>query len=191
MWETKVWSLALEDPWRRAWQSTPVFLPRESHGQRSLAGYVLGVAYSWTQLRPCSSQQKYLHPASKWGKREEGWFYRAFCGWACRWCPWLLHSFHGLELSHRLRLTAGETSSVSAVCPGGKKDSKFTDHLKAFLRTHHKWFDHSLPCEPSPNDLFPMVGCRRFCISIEEKQSSLLWWVCFVFSFHWFYFWCM
>ena len=25
-------------PWRRAWQRTPVFLPGESHGQRSLAG---------------------------------------------------------------------------------------------------------------------------------------------------------
>ena len=25
--------------WRKAWQPTPVFLPRESHGQRSLAGY--------------------------------------------------------------------------------------------------------------------------------------------------------
>ena len=25
--------------WRRAWQPTPVFLPGESHGQRSLAGY--------------------------------------------------------------------------------------------------------------------------------------------------------
>ena len=25
-------------PWRRAWQLTPVFLPGESHGQRSLAG---------------------------------------------------------------------------------------------------------------------------------------------------------
>ena len=25
--------------WRRAWQPTPVFLPKESHGQRSLAGY--------------------------------------------------------------------------------------------------------------------------------------------------------
>ena len=25
-------------PWKRAWQSTPVFLPRESHGQRSLVG---------------------------------------------------------------------------------------------------------------------------------------------------------
>ena len=26
-------------PWREAWQPTPVFLPGESHGQRSLAGY--------------------------------------------------------------------------------------------------------------------------------------------------------
>ena len=26
-------------PWRRAWQPTPVFLPGESHGQRSLMGY--------------------------------------------------------------------------------------------------------------------------------------------------------
>ena len=26
-------------PWRRAWQFTPVFLLRESHGQRSLVGY--------------------------------------------------------------------------------------------------------------------------------------------------------
>ena len=25
--------------WRRAWQPTPIFLPGESHGQRSLAGY--------------------------------------------------------------------------------------------------------------------------------------------------------
>ena len=28
-------------PWRRAWQLTPVFLPEESHGQRSLVGYSL------------------------------------------------------------------------------------------------------------------------------------------------------
>ena len=37
--ETQVQSLCLEDPWRRAWQPTPVFLPGEFHGQRSLAGY--------------------------------------------------------------------------------------------------------------------------------------------------------
>ena len=28
-------------PWRRSWQATPVFLPGESHGQSSLAGYSL------------------------------------------------------------------------------------------------------------------------------------------------------
>ena len=27
-------------PWRRAWQPTPVFLPGESEGQRSLSGTV-------------------------------------------------------------------------------------------------------------------------------------------------------
>ena len=32
-------SLGWEDPLRRAWQPTPVFLPGESHGQRSLAGH--------------------------------------------------------------------------------------------------------------------------------------------------------
>ena len=26
-------------PWRRAWQPTPVFLPGESHGQRSVSDY--------------------------------------------------------------------------------------------------------------------------------------------------------
>ena len=39
MWETWVWSLGWEDPWKRAWQPTPVFFPEESHGQRSLVGY--------------------------------------------------------------------------------------------------------------------------------------------------------
>ena len=29
-------------PWRTAWQPTPVFLPGESHGQRSLVGVRVG-----------------------------------------------------------------------------------------------------------------------------------------------------
>ena len=31
--------LGLERSWRREWQPTSIFLPGESHGQRSLAGY--------------------------------------------------------------------------------------------------------------------------------------------------------
>ena len=34
-------SWVMKIPWRRSWQPTPVFLPRESHRQRSLAGYSL------------------------------------------------------------------------------------------------------------------------------------------------------
>ena len=31
-------------PWRRKWQSTPIFLPRKSHGQRSLGAIAHGIA---------------------------------------------------------------------------------------------------------------------------------------------------
>ena len=40
--------------WRRAWQLTPVFLPEESQGQRSLAGTVHKVAKSQTWLKQLS-----------------------------------------------------------------------------------------------------------------------------------------
>ena len=38
MWETRVQSLGQKIPWKREWQPTPVFLPGESPGWRSLAG---------------------------------------------------------------------------------------------------------------------------------------------------------
>ena len=39
MLETQVCSLCRADPLEKVWQPTPVFLPGESHRQRSLAGY--------------------------------------------------------------------------------------------------------------------------------------------------------
>ena len=33
-------------PWRRAWRPSPVFLPGETHGQRSLAGHRRSLLYS-------------------------------------------------------------------------------------------------------------------------------------------------
>ena len=39
MHETWVRPLGGNVPWRRAWQPTLAFLPRASHGQRSLVGY--------------------------------------------------------------------------------------------------------------------------------------------------------
>ena len=37
--KTWAWSWVGKILWRREWQSTPVFLPRESYGQRSLVDY--------------------------------------------------------------------------------------------------------------------------------------------------------
>ena len=37
-------------PWKRKWQPTPVFLPGESHEQRSWWAVVHGVVKSWTRL---------------------------------------------------------------------------------------------------------------------------------------------
>ena len=48
--ETQAQSLCRGIPWKRAWQPTPGFLPGESHGQRSLAGYSLWGHKSRTQL---------------------------------------------------------------------------------------------------------------------------------------------
>ena len=43
-------------PWRRAWQPTPVFLPGESHRQRSLAATVQRITKSRAQLKRLSTQ---------------------------------------------------------------------------------------------------------------------------------------
>ena len=56
-------------PWRRAWQLTPVFLPGESHGQRSLVGYSLWghrVGHDWlgntfTTHRDCPKDWKTIN----------------------------------------------------------------------------------------------------------------------------------
>ena len=47
-----VWKM----PWRTAWPRTPVFLPGESHGQRTLWATVHRVANSQTQLKQLSTR---------------------------------------------------------------------------------------------------------------------------------------
>ena len=56
--------------WRRKWQPNPVFLPGESHGQRSLVGYIVHrVTKSWTQLKRLST---HAHTLNNMGKSTLG-----------------------------------------------------------------------------------------------------------------------
>ena len=50
MWETWVWSLDQEDPWRREWLPTPVFLPRGLREQSVWGAPAHGIAKSGTWL---------------------------------------------------------------------------------------------------------------------------------------------
>ena len=47
--------------WRRKWQPTPVFMPGESRGQRSLMGYNPGVTKSRTRLKQLSTQHNHAY----------------------------------------------------------------------------------------------------------------------------------
>ena len=54
----RVQSLGRKTPWRRKWQPMPVFLPGESHGQRSLMGYIQSmgsqrIRHNWTSKYLC------------------------------------------------------------------------------------------------------------------------------------------
>ena len=50
-----------EEPWRRKWQSTPVFLPRKFHGERSMVGYSPWGHREWdTTEQP--SMHAHTHP---------------------------------------------------------------------------------------------------------------------------------
>jgi hypothetical protein len=46
--------------WRRAWKPTPVVLPGESHGQRSLRATVHRIAKSQTQLKQLNMHAQML-----------------------------------------------------------------------------------------------------------------------------------
>ena len=48
-------------PWKRAWQLTPVFMPEESSGQRSLWALVHRVAKSQTQLTSLSTHTQHIY----------------------------------------------------------------------------------------------------------------------------------
>ena len=60
-------------PWRRVWQPTPVLLPGDSHGQRSMVGYSpLGCAESDTTEQLSTTDSEYLLFSSNFNSFREG-----------------------------------------------------------------------------------------------------------------------
>ena len=61
-------------PWRRKWQSTPVFLPGKFHGKRSLVGYSpWGCKETDMTEHACTQMSKVLWKESlNWDKATKG-----------------------------------------------------------------------------------------------------------------------
>ena len=77
-------------PWRRAWQPTSVFLPRESHGQRSLVCYIVHrVAESWTQLIQLSRVWHILPILTRRVRKLCTFSYQFIFWWTFRFLPHL------------------------------------------------------------------------------------------------------
>ena len=71
-WATSLWLFTFMH-WRRKWQPTPVFLPGESQGRRSLMGCCHGVAQSWTRLKRLSSSSSHLCHVLFWPTKQYFW----------------------------------------------------------------------------------------------------------------------
>ena len=72
MW---VQALGRKDPLEKEIQATPVFLPGESHGQKSLAGYSPRIAKSQARLKRLSMHKRMVgvtgHGRGNWGPQAD------------------------------------------------------------------------------------------------------------------------
>ena len=70
----QVLSLGQKIPWRRKWQSTPVFLLGKSHQQRNLEGYSpwdhrVGHKWAYTLYYPLSQSRQWKTNLQLWGNK--------------------------------------------------------------------------------------------------------------------------
>ena len=105
-------------PWRKAWQPTLVFLPGESNGQRSLAGYSPWVTKSQT----CLNDWAHTHAWSLDMRHWQGWQSPALINNAVMNAP---HCIYPLDLGWILckdRYSIGITWAEVCALKGGWRD---------------------------------------------------------------------
>ena len=138
--EMQVRSLNQEVPWKRKWQCTPVFLPGESHGPRSLPGYspqggkesdVTKHAHTTNQIFSIAFKVKFMtsgnsscHLLSTFSV--PWWFRRQRICLQCKKIPWRR------EWHPTLVFLPGESHgqrSLAGYSPWGHKESDTTERL--------------------------------------------------------------
>ena len=135
--ETQVRSPGGDDPWRRAWQPTPVFLSGESHGLRSMVGYS-----PWGRKESDTTERLHFHV----------WMWELYCeeSWALKnWCFWTVVLEKTLE-------SPLDCKEIQPVYPKGDQSWVFIVGL--MLKLKLQYFGHLM----GRADLFEKTWCRKW-----------------------------
>ena len=158
MQKPQVRSLAMEEPpWRRKWQSTSVFLPGKSNGQRILMGYspwgrkeldMIEWLNNWATEH---ISYTLTHTNAHWHSQWSVWGSHNYCYWRRQWhpTPVLLPG-----KSHRRR-------SLVGCRPWGRKEPGMTEQLQ---------FQFLLSCIGGVN------GNPLQCSCLENPGDGGAWW---------------
>ena len=114
-------------PWRRAWQSTPVFLPRESHDREAWQATVHGVIHKVTHETPdprrksiCGAAKTFPQAVSK------GFWNVCFC-----------------HVTHIIFLKAANSQEFGVFCTVGSKPSNLPDYIKTMGKFCNIFLSHN------------------------------------------------
>ena len=142
-------------PWRRKWQPTPVFLPRESHGQRSLVHSVHRTAQSRTRLKQLSMHAcigggngNLLQYSLLENPRDRG------AWWA---------AIYGVTQSRTRLKWLSSTSSKDITMSEGSQTQKST-HYSIFIKFEYRqnwWHYKSIRAVPFDNRKVGVTGRRH------------------------------
>ena len=138
-------------PWRRTQQPTPIFLPEESCGQRSLVGYS-----PWS-LKGSDMTEDFDPDAGKdWGQEEKGTTEDAMVGWH--------HWLNGHECAQTRGDNEGQ-GSLTCYCSWGHKESDTTERWN----NHH----HHQPLLPPGPVTVVNTQSRVLLAKISESFACL------------------
>ena len=104
MQETQVWSLGWEDPWRRKWQPTPVFLPGNFMDRGPWRATVRGVAEQWHDQATNMILVEIRGNEYKATSTVQAWWLVRNRGRALALLVWSLDQFSSVQSLSRVRL---------------------------------------------------------------------------------------
>ena len=132
-----------KNPWRRKWQPTLVFLPAESHGQRSMVGYIQSISCKGLDMTNTHCSQ---HIKNTWQMRTEHRVMELmiFC--------WTIAKFLNLSIIDILIQFSSVTQSCPTLCDPMNCSTPglpVHHHLLEFTQTHiHRVGDAIQPSHP-------------------------------------------